>query len=92
MWEDPGFVLIEAIASNCLVLSSDCSNGPKEIIVNKNRLLFKNNSENDFILKFNQLNKLSENEKKKFKLNAKKKIKKFSIFHHFQQLEKIISN
>ena len=32
LWEDPGFVLIEAMVSNTLVLSSDCPNGPKEIL------------------------------------------------------------
>ncbi len=92
LWEDPGFVLIEAMATNCLVLSSDCSNGPKEIIENKNGLLFKNNSENDFILKFNQMMNLSDNQKKEFQINAKKKIKSFSIFSHYKQLQKIISD
>ena len=92
LWEDPGFVLIEAMATNTLVLSSDCPNGPKEIIENKNGLLFKSNSEDDFILKFNKLLELSDNEKKKIKINAKKKIKSFSIFYHFKKLQKIISN
>ena len=92
LWEDPGFVLIEAMLTNCLILSSDCPNGPKEIIENKNGLLFESNSENDFILKFNQLLKLSDNEIKELKINAKKKIKKFSIFYHFKQLKKIITH
>ena len=90
LWEDPGFVLIEAIVSNSLVLSSDCPNGPKEIIENKNGLLFKSNSENDFLLKFKQLINLSDL-KKELKFNAKKKIKNYSIFNHFKQLSKIIS-
>ena len=92
LWEDPGFVLIEAMLTNCLILSSNCPNGPKEIIENKNGLLFESNSENDFILKFNQLLKLSDNEIKEFQINAKKKIKNFSIFYHFKQLQKIITN
>jgi glycosyltransferase involved in cell wall biosynthesis len=80
------------MANNCVVLSSNCPNGPKEIIQNKNGLLFESNSEKDFILKFNLLLKLSESEKKEFQINAKKKIKNFSIFYHFKQLQKILSN
>ena len=66
--------------TNCLILSSNCPNGPKEIIENKNGLLFESNSENDFILKFNQLLKLSDNEIKEFQINAKKKLKTFLFF------------
>ena len=36
LWEDPGFVLIEAGISNTIILSSDCPNGPKEIVKNEN--------------------------------------------------------
>tara|TARA_Y100000591_G_C21852352_1_gene712540 strand:- start:2688 stop:3839 length:1152 start_codon:yes stop_codon:yes gene_type:complete len=90
LWEDPGFVLIEAMASDCLVLSSDCPNGPKEILEQKNGLLFKNNSETDFILKFNNLIKFSDLEKKRLKFNAKNKIKKYSIFYHYKKLQEIL--
>ena len=31
LWEDPGFVLIEAGYANTTIISSDCENGPKEI-------------------------------------------------------------
>ena len=64
LWEDPGFVLIEAMINDSLVLSSDCPNGPKEIVGNKNGILFQSNSEKDFILKFNQMIKLNDDEKK----------------------------
>ena len=92
LWEDPGFVLIEAMVSDCLVLSSDCPNGPKEIVENKNGILFQSNSETDFIHKYNHLINLSDNEKKRLKINAKKKIKNYSIFYHYQQLQKLLIN
>ena len=91
LWEDPGFVLIEAMVSDCVVLSSNCPNGPKEILEKKNGLLFQSNSETDFIYKLNYLINLSESEKKILKINAKKKIKNYSIFRHHQQLQKIIN-
>ena len=89
LWEDPGFVLIEAMVSDCVVLSSNCPNGPKEILEKNNGLLFQSNSENDFIYNFNHLISLSDSEKKIIKINAKKKIKNYSIFHHYQQLQKL---
>ena len=42
LWEDPGFVLIEAAFCNLFIISSDCKNGPKEILLNgKGGILFK---------------------------------------------------
>ena len=92
LWEDPGFVLIEAMMSDCLVLSSNCPNGPKEIVERKNGILFQSNSESDFIHKYNHLINLSDNEKKQLRINAKKKIKNYSIFHHYQQIQKLLIN
>ena len=49
LWEDPGFVLVEAAFLNKPILSSNCKNGPEEILdYGKNGILFKNNSENSF--------------------------------------------
>ena len=31
LWEDPGFVLIEAAMCNLFIISSDCKNGPKRL-------------------------------------------------------------
>jgi len=92
LWEDPGFVLIEAMVSDCLVLSSNCQNGPKEIIEKTNGVLFQSNSETDFINKYKYLINLSNIKKKELRINAKKKIKIYSIFHHYQKIQKLLIN
>ena len=92
LWEDPGWVLIEAIASNTIVLSSDCPSGPKEILDNGKGILFKNNSEIDFIKKFNFFKKLDESEKKMIKLKSKVFIKKFTLLQHHKNLLSILNS
>ena len=32
LWEEIGFVIVEAAMSNTAVISSDCKNGPKEFL------------------------------------------------------------
>ena len=88
LWEDPGFVLIEAMVSNTLVLSSDCPNGPKEILEKENGILFKNNSKTDFLSKFKYLINLDLLKKKKIIVNAKKKVKFFQFFVIINNLKK----
>ena len=93
LWEDPGFVLIEAMFSKALVLSSDCSSGPKEIlsINNKRGVLFKSNDPKDFIEKFNEIRKFDLNRIKKMKLNAKIFTKNYTLFNHHNTLIKILN-
>ena len=90
--EDPGFVLIEAAYANTLIISSNCNNGPKEIIEdNQNGFLFKSNDKSDFLRIFEGLEKF---QKKIFtkKLNAKKMSRNFSLFNHYLELKKILIN
>ena len=92
LWEDPGWVLLEAAASNTLILSSDCKNGPSEIIENNNAgQLYKVDNEQDFINKFNQIMSLDKIQIDSKKLFAKKKSYLFTKFQHFKNLEEIIS-
>ena len=92
LWEDPGFVLVEAAYLNVPILSSDCKNGPKEILnYGKNGILFKSNDPESFSKKFDEFLNLDNDKKKIFQLNAKKYIKRFSLFSHFLQIQKILT-
>jgi glycosyltransferase involved in cell wall biosynthesis len=91
LWEDPGFVLIEAALANTLIISSNCPNGPNEILSNgQNGFLFQNNNLSDLLNKFDEFKNLTVDELNKKKLFAKKQIKKFTQFAHFKSLENII--
>ena len=42
LWEEVGFVIVEAALNNTFVISSDCPNGPREFLENgQNGILFK---------------------------------------------------
>ena len=90
LWEDPGFVLIEAALNNVNIISSDCPNGPREILP-KNGILFVNNDKNDFIAKFEKFKTMKSDELYRNKLNTKKNIKKFTLFQHFKNLNNILN-
>lgn len=93
LWEDPGFVLIEAGFMNKILLSSDCPNGPKELLEDgKNGFLFKTNSSVDFLKKFKEIKELDKEILFKKKLSFKKKIKEFTLFNHYRILNEILNS
>ena len=78
---------------NTSILSSDCKNGPEEILdYGNNGILFENNNENSFREKFNIFHKLDQKKKQEYTLNAKKNVKKFSFFSHYKALRKILES
>jgi glycosyltransferase involved in cell wall biosynthesis len=92
LWEDPGFVLVEAALSNLFIISSDCPNGPKEFLKNGEAgYLFFSNKKNQL---FNQLLKFKNNYHSigKMKILAKKNSVKYSLFRHGCEFNKILSN
>ena len=91
LWEDPGFVLVEAGYNNCQVISSNCPNGPKEIISNDGGYLFESNSKESFVNVIKKYVVDSEENKKLKKTNLKKRIKNFSSFQHYLAIKKILS-
>ena len=93
LYEDPGFTLIESGFLNKFVIAADSNTGPSEILNDsKNGFLFKNNDKISLVDKYLQFKKLSTKEVINKKVNLKKFSKKFSIFEHFQNLKKILSN
>ena len=93
-WEDPGFVILEAMFLRKIVISSDCYNGPIEIIKNNfNGFLFKQNDEQECVNKikntYASINNFDK-EIKQIKLNALKTTRKFTIFNHYKEFVKHI--
>jgi glycosyltransferase involved in cell wall biosynthesis len=89
LWEDPGFVLIEAAMCNLSIIASNCPSGPNEIIskYEDGGLLFKNNDENSLNTKLIEYFKMENHEILKKKIYAKKNIKDFTVFNHTKNLE-----
>lgn len=92
LWEDPGFVLVEAGYNNCQVLSSNCPNGPNEIIGNDGGYLFESNSKKSLIKTIDCFLKDSLENKISKKIILKKRIKNFTSFKHASNLKNKILN
>ena len=91
LWEDPGFVLIEASYCRTQILTSDCRTGPKELIKhNVNGFVYKSNNIKDFLDKLNEFSKSKI--KNRIKLNGLKMTKKFTLFNHYKSFVKILNN
>ncbi len=90
LWEDPGFVLIEAAYCRTLVFSCDSGPGPKELIEDDfNGIVFINNDIQNFENKFDLI--FDKKNYKRLVYNNLKSIKKFTVFNHFKDLNKIMS-
>ena len=91
LWEEVGFVIVEAAICNTFIISSNCPNGPKEFLDNGNAgLLFKSNQVGELSrsLKLFIDNKINLMKKRKY---AKKNSIKYTKFRHFKTLIKIIN-
>ena len=89
LWEDPGFVLIEAGICRTPILSSNAWPGPIEIIKNNyNGYIYKSNDIEDFLKNFNIFD--NKNKKNQIIFNHLKTIKKFTLLNHYKNILKII--
>ena len=91
LWEDPGFVLIEAAFCNLNIISSNCPNGPSELLnEGKNGFMYQSNNKLNFLSKFNEYLSEDENLLLKKKLAVKKNLRDFTYFRHNIELNKIL--
>ena len=76
---------------NKTILSSNCPNGPSELLENgKSGFLFESNSFDDFEKQFFSIENTKKDVLFEKKVFFKKKIKEFTLFNHFKILNKII--
>ena len=91
LWEDPGFVIVEAALCNLFIISSNCKNGPSELLENgRGGILFETNKKNalrDALFEF-----YSIKDKYDKVLISKKNCKKFTLFNYNESLKKLILN
>ena len=92
LWEDPGFVMIEAAHLNKTIISSDCPSGPKEFL-NRGRggFLFKSNNENSLyktLQKFKTINKTQLSNKIYY---AKYRSKIYTLNYHKNLFNKYLN-
>ena len=93
LWEEMGFVIIEAASCNTLIISSDCPNGPSEFLnYGEAGYLFNNNSVDDLVQNLIKFDRDEKNIKYSKILLAKKNVKRFTIFNHYKELKKILDN
>lgn len=91
LWEEVGFVIVEAALSNSLIISSDCPNGPSEFLDSgKSGILFKNNEYRELSNKLKLFVNDQENQIKKRKY-TKLNCKKYTKFRHYQIFNNLIN-
>ena len=92
LWEEPGHAILEAGYLNKLIISSNCPNGPEEILIdNFNSIKYEvNNYKNLANIIQNILsNKL--NNQSFVKLNMKKIVKNYTMFRFSKKIQQIIN-
>ena len=93
LWEEVGFVIVEAAISNLFVISSNCPNGPSEFLDNGNRgILFENNKANKLSESLEVYLKLNKEKIFSMKVKLKKESMKYTIFRHYLILKNLLIN
>ena len=91
LWEEVGFVIVEAALSNLFIVSSNCPNGPSEFLNHgTGGILFDNNKDGalaEALVKYCELK-----HKKNYRYESKKSTLKYTKYRHFLKLKNILEN
>lgn len=91
LWEEPGHTLLEAGYLNVPILTSNCPNGPREIIIDGfNGLKYQLGSTSDLLNKIKIFNKMDVKSKKNMTINFKKVVANYTQFRFCKKILKII--
>ena len=91
LWEEVGFVIVEAALSNLFVISSDCPNGPSEFLSDgRGGILFENNRTHALSNAFQKYCNLKE--KNKYLSTSKKNALQYTKYRHFLKFKNILTN
>lgn len=92
LWEEPGHTLLEAGYLNVPILSSNCPNGPEEIIINDfNGFKYELRNKDDFFKKFNEFKTMDEFKKKQILLNMKRVVMNYSKLRFSKKFSSLIN-
>lgn len=92
LWEDPGFVMIEAAHLNKTIISSDCPSGPKEFLnEGKGGFLFKSNNSASLLRALQKFKKTRQKELNNKIIYAKHKSKIYTSVYHKKLLNKYLT-
>ncbi len=92
LWEEVGFVMVEAAINNCYLICSDCPNGPSEFLnYGKNGILFNNNIPNKLYKSLIDFQKLKVDKIHKDKVILKNNALKYSKFKHYLKISEILN-
>ena len=91
LWEEPGHTIIEAGYLNVPVLSSDCPNGPREIIEdNINGFKYSTNNHDEFVQKLIEITNVDKKKIDLIRYNMKKTISNFTEAKFYNKFKTLL--
>ena len=92
LWEEVGFVMVEAAMNNSYLICSNCPNGPSEFLnEGKSGILFSSNAKNELYKSFLKYDQFDDKKIYDDKIMLKKNALAYTKFRHFLKIEKILN-